>query len=64
MCPYNKFHISGLFCDLLKPFKHVHLDILLPTLSLFPSCLPTNTCMHLSSSPYMLHALPISLFLI
>jgi hypothetical protein len=30
MCLYNKFHISGSFCDLSKLFKHVHHDILLP----------------------------------
>jgi hypothetical protein len=43
MCPHNKIHISGLFCELSKPFKHVHHETLLPTQSFFPSGLPTNT---------------------
>jgi hypothetical protein len=43
MCSYNNIYVCGLFCDLQKPFKHVHHDILLQTLGLLPSGLPTKT---------------------
>jgi hypothetical protein len=32
--------------------------------ALLPSIFPTKPCMYLSSLPYVLHALPISVFLI
>ena len=45
MHPYHKIYNSGLFCDLLKPFKHVHRDILLP------NCLRSPHQHPLCSSP-------------
>ena len=48
-------------------FLKIHFNIMLPSTpeySFFPHLSPSKPCMQLSSSPYVLHALPISVILI
>ena len=47
-------------------FSEINFNIILPSTPAFSSCfssLPTKPCIHLSSLPYLLHALSISVFL-
>jgi hypothetical protein len=51
------------------PLPKIHLNIILPSMpgsqvAFYPQVSPPDPCMHLSSPPYMLHALPILVFLI